>query len=185
MSEPADGEQMYFLLSAIKDMQGTIRAIDTKVSILLAALAIPIQQLATFFPYWRANGFSGSAQHVCMVAAVCAYLVAVYVAVRTLVAIGDATGRVRGVRLENSFYAGGMFALSLRDAFVNHPGVQSTRSVQEYVAGLPRTHDAMIEELAIESMALAYIRDLKLYRQRIAFSATMLAGALGLVGLIV
>jgi hypothetical protein len=42
----------------------------------------------------------------------------------------------------------------------------------------------MVEELAIEMIALAYIRDLKLYRQRLAFAATVTAGAVAFIALI-
>ncbi len=183
--EFAFGEQMHFLLSSIKDIQGTIRAVDTKVSILLAALAIPLPQIAMFFVYWHARGFSVSPAHIVMAAAVALYVLAVYVAVKTLVGIGDATGHIRGVRLQNTFYAGGMFRLDWRDALLDRASVTSSKTVDEYIESLPATRQAMVEELAIEMMALAYIRDIKLYRQRLAFTAAVATGAAAVIGLIV
>jgi len=41
-SSSEDNRSVTFVLEAVKDIQETIRAIDTKVGILLAALAIPI-----------------------------------------------------------------------------------------------------------------------------------------------
>lgn len=178
------GDQLHFLLSSIKDIQGTIRAVDTKVAILLAALAIPLPQVAMFFTYWHSRGFAASPPHLIMVVAVAFYVLAVYVAVKTLVGIGDATGHVLGVRLQNTFYAGGMFSLDWRDSLLDRKSVISSKSMDEYIAMLPATREAMVEELATETMALAYIRDIKLYRQRLAFSATLAAGALGVIGLI-
>jgi len=182
--ELAFSEQMHFLLSSIKDIQGTIRAVDTKVSILLAALAIPLPQVAMFFAYWHSRGFSVALGNVVMILAVMMYVLAVYVAVKTLVGIGDATGHIRGVRVQNTFYAGGMFKLDWRNSLRDRPGVQSSKTVDEYITSLPATRDGMVEELAIEAMALAYIRDIKLYRQRLAFSATVAAGAIAVLGLI-
>lgn len=176
---------MHFVLSSIKDIQGTIRAVDTKVSILLAALAIPLPQVALFFGFWHSNGFSATWSHLMMVLAVLLYVGAVYVAVKTLVGIGDATGHVRGVRVQNTFYAGGLFRLDWRDALSDRASVQSAKSVDEYIASLPTTRAATLEELTIEMLALAYIRDVKLYRQRMAFSATVAAGAVALIALIV
>jgi hypothetical protein len=184
MMELAFSEQMHFVLSSIKDIQGTIRAVDTKVSILLAALAIPLPQVALFFTYWHSNGFSATWGHLIMALAVLLYVTAVYVAVKTLVGIGDATGHVRGVRVQNTFYAGGMFRLDWRDALADRAAVQSSKTVDEYIASLPATRGAMVEELTIEMLALAYIRDLKLYRQRVAFAATVTAGAVAVIGLI-
>ena len=181
----AFSEQMHFVLSSIADIQGTIRAVDTKVSILLAALAIPLPPVALFFTYWHSSGFSLTWGHLVMVLAVLLYVSAVYVAVKTLVGIGDATGHVRGVRVQNTFYAGGNFKLNWRDAMADRASVQSAKTVDEYIASLPTTRAATIEELTIEMLALAYIRDLKLYRQRWAFSATVAAGAVAAIGLIV
>jgi len=184
MMELAFSEQMHFLLSSIKDIQGTIRAVDTKVSILLAALAIPLPQVALFFAYWHGRSFTPTVGHIVMVAAIILYVTAVYVAVKTLVGIGDATGHIRGVRMQNTFYAGGMFRLDWRDSLADRPSVKSSKTVDEYIASLPATRHGMVEELAIEMMALAYIRDIKLYRQRLAFSATVAAGAVAVLGLI-
>jgi hypothetical protein len=184
MMELAFSERMHFLLSSIKDIQGTIRAVDTKVSILLAALAIPLPQVALFFAYWHGRSFTPTVGHIVMVAAIVLYVSAVYVAVKTLVGIGDATGHIRGVRMQNSFYAGGMFRLDWRDSLADRPAVKSSKTVDEYIASLPATRHGMVEELAIEMMALAYIRDIKLYRQRLAFSATVAAGAVAVLGLI-
>jgi hypothetical protein len=180
----AFSERMHFVLESIKDMQGTIRAVDTKVSILLAALAIPLPQVAVFFTYWHSNGFSATWSHIVMAFAVLLYVTAVYVAVKTLVGIGDATGHVRGVRMQNTFYAGGLFKLGWRDALADRGAVKSAKTVDEYVDALPKTRDSMLEELGIEMLALAYIRDIKLYRQRLAFTATVAAGAVAVIGLI-
>lgn len=179
------GEQLHFLLSSIKDIQGTIRAVDTKVAILLAALAIPLPQVGLFFSSWHLAGYAASPPHIIMALAVAFYVVAVYLAVKTLVGIGDATGHIRGVRLQNTFYAGGMFALNWRDLLANRAGTVSTKSMDDYIAMLPVTRQAIVEELATETMALAYIRDIKLYRQRWAFMTTVAAGAAAVIGLIV
>jgi len=184
MEQAAPGLRSRFLFAAIKDAQGNIRAIDTKVSILLAALAIPRREIASTFQSWHARGFAFTLTNVMTVLAIAAYVVAVIVAVRTLMGIGDATKHVRGARLKNSFYSGDLFRFSWLDALVNHPRAQSSKTVAEYVTALPQTREAIWEELAMEAMTLAYIRDVKIHRQRLAFGATVVAGALALLALL-
>ncbi|MDQ2663496.1 MAG: hypothetical protein M3Y18_05605 [Candidatus Eremiobacteraeota bacterium] len=173
-----------FLFTAIRDCQDTIRAVDTKVSILLAALAIPLREVATSVAAWHSHGYLVTLGNVLLTAAILTYVLAAVVAVRTLVGIGDATVHVRGARLENSFYSGGLFRFSPWDALFNHPKAKSTKTVAEFTRDLPQSEGAMVEELSMEAMAVAYIRDIKLHRQRVAFGATVVAGALGLLGLI-
>ena len=86
--------------------------------------------------------------------------------------------------MQNTFYAGGMFRLNWRDSLADRLAVKSSKTVDEYIASLPSTRGGMVEELAIEMMALAYIRDLKLFRQRSAFAATVTAGAIAFIALI-
>jgi hypothetical protein len=62
--------------------------------------------------------------------------------------------------------------------------VQSSKTVDEYIGSLPTSQETMKEELVTEMMALAYIRDIKLYRQRLAFTAAVLAGGVAVIGLI-
>ena len=78
-----------------------------------------------------------------------------------------------------------MFRLDWRDSLADRLSVKSSKTVDEYITSLPTTRMNMLEELAIEMMALAYIRDIKLYRQRLAFAATVTAGAVAFIGLIV
>ncbi|MGH7729573.1 MAG: hypothetical protein ACREM2_12405 [Vulcanimicrobiaceae bacterium] len=176
-----ESTETQFLFASVADIQGTIRAIDTKVSILLAALAIPLPLVRERFAAWHAHPFAWSAPDVLAALAIVVYGLAALAALRTLGGIGNAGRNIEGARHANAFYAGGLFRWSWPDLFVSRSGVRSNRSLAEFVKGLPASTEDVVLDLASEVMTLAYIRDLKLYRQRGTLSLTVAALALGLL----
>lgn len=177
-----EGAIMEWCLEAIKDIQGTIRAIDTKMGILLAALVIPLKDVAErFVTMHKAAGNVGS---LLIVLAILSYLLGIFVAIATLSGIGTAAVHVEGTPKLNTFYAGGLFKFSAIDAFLRRRTVRSSLSVAEFAEAIPKTCDEMTVDLSSEIMTLAFIRDLKVYRQRLAFGFTAAAFLLGSVGFV-
>jgi len=173
-----------FLIESVKDSQGTIRAIDTKVSILLAALSIPIKDVADTISGWHTAGFHVGIESTFKVLAIVAYVLAVYVSVRTLSGLGNSAPHVVGSGSHNMFYAGGLYPFSFMDAFVGRTSIQSKRTLQQYIHSMPGDHHAVVTELTSEIMSLAFIRDLKLYRQRISYLLSLIAGVLAVLALL-
>ena len=185
-SVPADEyAQMRLLFEAIKDAQGTIRAIDTKVGILLAALAIPLPYIVAAVQFAHAHGMRLGFAGVFGWLALAAYIVAAYVAIRSLTGIGNAGGHVlKEQSSPDVFYLGGLYQMHWLDAALNRNRSLSRRSVEQIAASIPREGAGAVRVLVNELMALAFIRDVKVFRQRVAFEFTAAAFVIGILALI-
>ena len=175
-----EGAAMAWCLESIKDIQGTIRAVDAKIGILLAALAFPLKDVAERYISAHSTGISiGS---VIFTLAIVSYGLGILLSVFTLGGIGGSHYHATGSDHFNTFYAAGLFRLNFMDALFRRKEVRSTMSVEKFVDEIPKTCERMLLDLASEMMQLAYIRDLKILRQRYAFLFTGIAFLLGFVG---
>jgi len=175
-----EGAAMTWGLESIKDIQGTIRAVDAKIGILLAALAFPLKDVAEHYIATHSSGVSSSS--IFLTLAIISYGCGIILSVLTLSGIGGSHYHATGTGHFNTFYAAGLFRLNFIDAFFRRKEVRSTLSVEKFVDEIPKTCDRMLLDLASEMMQLAYIRDLKILRQRYAFLFTGIAFLLGFVG---
>lgn len=175
-----------YAVEAVKDMQGTIRAIDTKAGILLAAMAIPLPFLERLLGGFSRQGQPPSLHVVLAWCAFFAWILAALVAIRTLTGIGNASQHLgEDAQRENTFYAGGLFRLRWIDALLNRRSIRSLRSLDNHVAAIPRSAEEMLQDLGHEMLALAYIRDVKIHRQKIAFDLIASAVVLALAAYLV
>jgi hypothetical protein len=174
-----------FLIEAVKDIQGTIRAIDTKVGILLAVLAIPLPIVQTSLRDFHSHGAALTPTNVFGGFAFLAWVIAALVAIRALTGVGNASKHVRAeAPPDDLFYAGGQFRLRWIDAVVTRDAPLSTRSIEEFAAAVPMAAETVNLHLSFEVLSLAYIRDLKIYRQKIAFELTAFTVVLGFFSLV-
>lgn len=180
-----DERSVSFMMEAVKDIQGTIRGIDTKVGILLAGLAIPIPLVQGAFVAMHSHGVALTPQSVAGWLAFVVYVFAALVAVRALTGIGNAAQHVAGdEQPDDIFYAGGLFPLGFIDAILTRSNITSRRSRENFIAAIPRNVDDVLAHLAHEVLSLAYIRDLKIHRQQMAFEMTAVAIVLGAIALV-
>lgn len=181
----ADERSVSFMMEAVKDIQGTIRAIDTKVGILLAGLAIPIPLVQGAFVEMHQHGAVLNVRTAIGWLAFIVYVFAALIAVRALTGIGNAAQHVAGdEQPDDIFYAGGLFPLGIIDAVLTRRNITSRRSRENFIAGIPRHMNDVLAHLAHEVLSLAYIRDLKIHRQQIAFELTAVAIVLGAIALV-
>lgn len=179
-----DHERVTLIGEALFDTQGTIRAVDTKVGILLAALAIPLpyvmQALST-----HARTTHVDAGTVFGYLALFAYVVAGFVAIRALTGTGNAAKHLsRANRPPDVFYLGSLYRLGWFDSAFNRRGNAAQRSLDEIVEAVPRDTEGLLRVLVDELMTIAYIRDIKLHRQRIAFELTAAAFILAVLAML-
>jgi hypothetical protein len=167
-------------LESIKDIQGTIRAVDAKIGILLAALAFPLKDVAERYIAAHSSGISFAS--VFFTLAIISYGIGILLSVLTLSGIGGSHYHATGTGHFNTFYAAGMFRLNFIDALFRRREIRSSMSVEKFVDEIPKTCDRMLLDIAAEIMQLAYIRDLKILRQRYAFLFTGIAFLLGFIG---
>ncbi len=174
-----------FLIEAVKDIQGTIRAIDTKVGILLAVLVIPLPIVQSAFRDIHARGPALTPASVLGGLAFLAWFTAALVAIRALTGVGNASKHVRAeIPPDDHFYAGGQFRLRWIDALITRDAPLSARSIEDYAAAIPTDAEAVNLHLSFEILSLAYIRDLKIYRHKIAFELTSFTIVLGVLALV-
>ena len=182
----AETRAFAFLIEAVKDIQGTIRAIDTKVGILLAVLAIPLPIVQTALHDVHAHGATLTPANVLGALAFLAWVTAALVAIRALTGVGNASKHVRAEQPpDDLFYAGGQYRLAWIDALVTRDAPLSSRSIEDYAAAVPTAPEAVSLHLSFEVLSLAYIRDLKIFRQQFAFELSAAAIVLGFLSLIV
>jgi len=175
-----EGAGILWCMEAVKDIQGTIRAIDAKMGILLAALAFPIKDVSDQFI--QLHGSRLAPGSLILTAAVISYALSIFVTIATVSGIGASHMHIRGAMKFNSFYAGGLFKFKLLDSFFRRGEVLSSMSVSEFARIVPTKYADMIDGLSEEIISLAYIRDLKILRQRMAFILAAIALLLGAFG---
>jgi len=170
-----------FIMQSIVDLQGTIRAIDMKLQILIATLIVPIAALEciakAIHTLWDSCLVADSCIWDAVVVAALyllfiSWIAALFFSIRGLVAVHDPRAHVSGDGLPTGcFYAGHLFETDLRDAFCDRSALKSTETLSAFLACHPTSPEAVNRELVFEKMKLAYIRQVKLCRQKWAFGA--------------
>ena len=172
---------MTFLYQSISDTQGTIKAIDAKIGFLLIFLVIPItnvnriylmllpllsQKLPHLFLY----------VHYAWIAAFCScWFLAFVAAVKGITALDNPALHINNIDnpRNGTFYFGGSYKFGAIDTFFNRKSVKSAMSLENFQRILPLAELDLIGELAFEKMKLAYIRDLKMLRQKCSAKLTL------------
>ena len=181
----AETRAFAFLIEAVKDIQGTIRAIDTKVGILLAVLAIPLPIVQSALHDVHTRGATLTAALVLGGLAFLAWVTAALVGIRALTGLGNASKHVRAATPpDDLFYAGGQYRLRWIDVLLTRDTPISEWPVEDFAASVPMTAESANRHLAFEVLSLAYIRDLKIFRQKVAFELTAVAIVLGFLALV-
>lgn len=169
-----------FLYQSIADTQATIRAIDVKIGFVFVVLFLPLAALKQVYAVASVL-VCISGWFVLPVAVVGAlWLAAYFVLFKSIVSISSPSSQVLGGLSRGFFYDSDLYLLKLIDAFFNFP-IQSSNSLDEYVAKLPVSEVDIVRELAFEEMKLVYIRDVKIYRSSLCKRLTftwMLFGAI-------
>jgi hypothetical protein len=169
-------ENSNFLINAINDTQNVIRAVDTKIQILFALLAIPTLNIGEIIPaakaLWNASCYSIPKQSL-VIAFYGLWIIAVYIAFKCLSGIGSPIGHIKGDKsLTGVFYLGDEFTFSWKNCFRNGR-VISKNSIDEILKKLPKSKKEVLDELMFELIKVVYIRDLKLFRQRWVFRISL------------
>ena len=174
-----------FLYAAINDCQSTIRAIDTKLGALLAAILVPISVIDKI---WSViESFINAQDHILATISGYAFFIIwgiiVLVLVRTLSAISNPKIHIQGSNsLSGAFYCGGQFSFNLLDIILNRKSIQSKDQISVIATRHPKEAGDIQKELVFEQMKLVYIRDIKLHRLK---SSIFLALTWAFSGLII
>ncbi len=178
-----------YLISSINDIQNTIKAVDTKVGFLLVFLGVPITALTKIysilyalfnryeFQWWKWIVFI----YICLF--VVSWVLSFLTAVRVLTSIHNPVAHIKNPPTNHgTFFVGGLFTLSYKELLISSKELKSEISFKEFAKKLPKEIENIISELIFEQMKLAYIRDIKIFRQNWAFIFTVGWLLVGFIG---
>jgi hypothetical protein len=185
----AEGPNAAFLYAAINDTQGTVRALDVKAEVLLAAMTAALSRAyGVSMIVWGMMTQGHMAVRILSAAASVVLLlswIASYVcSFRVLVGSPNPAKAIPDHAPANgAFFAGHLFRFRALDLLRDRP-VISSRSLQDHLALLPVGDEATIAELAFEQLKLAYICGRKIAMFHFAVKMAVVGVGAGLVLLI-
>lgn len=159
--------RLEFIHRAVEESHLNIRAIDVKIGALLTIVLLPLAATPRIFAhlenfyriwsYWPA--FAAN------MAFLLVWLLALGCLVLGISVIDNPAIHIPNLKAyKGSFYAGGLFNLSLTDALMNRGSVMAKINPVTFIDDIPDQDPAILAELAFEHMKLAYIRDMKMNR---------------------
>lgn len=168
-----------FLLASIVDMQSSIRAYDTKIIAIFVIIALPITQLnlliSIYYQLIKASVFWGI---ILLGSFVFCWLMSLIFSFLCVLSIDNPVDKAKNDSgAKGFFYTGNLYNLKFKNLlFIN--SVKSTSKLSD------RLHSILVmnveEELVYEQMKLAYIRDIKSKRQKVALIFTFIGLFIGL-----
>lgn len=184
-----EDKRLEFLYASIEDIQNIIRAVDTKVGFLLVFTGIPINSLGKIYSalsslyktydvlIWKLTFF------IYVGLFLLAWFLSFFSAFKALVSIHNPAAHIKSASTnKGTFFRGGLFKHRLIDIFRARSSLKSTLKVDEVVISQPQNVDQLISELVFEQMKLAYIRDMKIFRQNWAYHFALIWLFLGFIG---
>jgi hypothetical protein len=173
-----------FLNRAIEENQLTIRAIDVKVTTLVAALLVPLAGIGQIFNHLEAFYAIWPTWYIFLIPIV--FLVSWVIALACFVFSmwpmdNPATHVPQQKQFKGSFFAGGLYEFNFSHAILPRANVMAKRNPADLLHDVPRSCDDILGELVFEQMKLAYIRDVKINRIRWGFRFTSAWFFLGVI----
>ena len=155
-----------FIRDSILDIQATIRALDSKVGILLVILLAPLSSLGKISSH-AANyldKYSEMYSYLLVGLFFSCWLISMISILRALNIINDPAKYIDSNGCKGSFYSGGLYEFEIIDVFMNRGTLNNTIDVNGQMLVLPQDEDAVKKELVFEQIKLVYIRDIKILR---------------------
>lgn len=165
--------KLEYLYASLSDIQSTIRAIDTKVSYLLVILFIPLTKLRSIYITLRGllthdAPFLSFVSGLLSFIFISVWIIGLWCALRTIIAIDDPRRHIDGDRPESQFYPAHLF----HHGFWSTMGItrsSSTVQFNSHYASIPSETDEIAKQLTLEQMKTMYIASIKLKRSRKAY----------------
>jgi hypothetical protein len=164
-----DNNRVAFIQSAMKDVQATIRAIDTKVAALLVLLLLPFAKIDRIFAHIDRLHCS-QPKYLFLplsIAFLGAWLISLISLVRAIGALDNPASHIpNSHKQKGTYYGGGIFNFCILDAFINRKSVKAHRDAAAFLKDIPQSVEDIELELVYDFMKTVYIRDLKANRLR-------------------
>jgi len=174
-------EKIKFLEASIKDIQDTIRALDRKMFGTLVLLLLPITQITNVV----------GALKMVLERCHCLGVLLIFVAVLIwlwgfinsclgILSMGNPANHIKklngkdSIKVNGYFYNPGFYNINIFQSIFSN-SISSRKTLEEYIEDLNTDWD-ISNELIFEQAKLAFIRDLKIQRQRNALIAILIVG---------
>jgi hypothetical protein len=168
-------EMTEYLYASIADIQGTIRAIDIKLIGLLAILILPLSIVGKVSLYVKQAIITNNVFILWLSVILAASFFLTWLISITISIIGLSSTENPIDFLTDSkcptgtFFNGGLFKFYLLDLFQVSPKRKSFTKLDDQFQKLPITTEQVNTELLFEQHKLIFIRDIKIYRQKMSF----------------
>lgn len=166
-----------FLYESLADLQGTIRAVDIKVSFLLVFLLLPLTKLDTIYLKIKELLF-GVPTSLTIISGIagCLFIIiwilAFWCTFRTLIAIDDPKHHIDGGRPESCFYPAFLFNYGFWNIILNRSSQTKAQFANHYNT-IPDDLEEISKHLTLEQMKVMYIAYIKIKRSHYAYYLTM------------
>jgi len=175
-----------FIYNALSDIQGTIRSIDTKLGLLIIFLGIPFSSLSEITHtisifLQQDNCYPLFWDKFVVILFIIIWIIAFISAIMGIISIDNPAKHLKGIGVEYSgdFYQGNLFKFKFVDNLCLRKSRQSKITLDKMLEKYPVTENEILKELVFEQAKLAFIRDLKIFRQRCSFILSFIWMALG------
>jgi hypothetical protein len=164
-----------FLYNSITDIQGVIRALDTKLNYLLVILVLPLTKLGSinrilYETYCKSLSYLALHYLVPLIIIIfiASWIFAFVLAMLGIIGIDNPVAHVSGSSPKGTFYGGYLYKTVFYDTLFNR-SIQSQDNIENHIKAIPEDKEAIKQELGFEQMKLVYIRTIKMARHKYAF----------------
>jgi hypothetical protein len=171
-----------FLYAALTDCQGTIRAIDVKLGIMLTFLILPLTHLEKILARVRIVYHLAYLSHrivligffLLLFVFCLSWILSIIIALGGLCSLSNPIKYIANdVNANGAFFLGNICKPKLIHLFANR-ALPTRGPLSTIIAELPLTEDQIIQELVFEQMKASLIRNCKIFRQRFSLKLMML-----------
>lgn len=165
-------DDIRFLYSSITDTQATIRATDVKSGFLFVILFMPLYSVERIYPLMVSIASQSMFLRLLIYAVVFLWIIALVLQFFCLASVSNPASHVRGAHDLGVFYGADLYKVGMN--IFPSSSVVALKTLDEEIARIPSSVDAIKRELTFEKMKLAYIREVKLSRSNFAICAVFI-----------
>ncbi len=164
-------KKIEFVINSINDIQGTIRAIDAKFFGTIALFLLPLTEIDEISKAYK-NLYTNSEciTSFVLTALIIAWLIGIILSFIGIYSISNPSDSINGVseaKTKGLFYQPNQFRFNFFNQFFSG-SVKSKQTLLEIIEETKLEENDRFNELVFEQIKLAYIRDVKITRQKSA-----------------
>lgn len=160
-------DKINFISLSITDTQSTIRAVDTKIGILIVFICIPLTNISKVFSSIDKVLTDHSIWYIYTLFALfsISWIFSIIISIRAISAIDNPSKHIiNNSECMGSFYAGYLYSPGILDTVFNRDILKANKDLVSHYNLIPEKADRIANELTFEQMKLIYIREIKFNR---------------------